>query len=655
MSGYQSVRAAYAAYRDVLLDHICSFLKSTDENFEPFRQSGEALPRRLAHISEEEACSGYIPIGFLQQRLGFSNAFKAAAMCAYFSAVDGEFGYACSQVTHGNRFLDANDMIGLFFHGLAEFFDGKDCIPLLFQFDSRDAAQYNMPLLLHSRIFAILCGEETAYRYPYFTGSSGGRHSVEMTGRQAQKDRLLFLMKNHARHDESVAAVVGERGSGRKLLLETACRELGMELIVIDWHLLKAQEPVQAALDVRRELLLQNAYCCVTDLNGEADRDSLEQLWLFASLLSRSGRPLFVTATEDEADLLCSVCRLQTVRVGELSRQERCRLWQRHLPGLGEACGELADAYRFTPGQIQALATSCKEAGTVTLEEVKRRCVASLSDIMGNKAQLIRTGFTFDDLILPESEKQQLAEALNHIRFGSKVYDLWNFKEKYPYGRGLILLFEGAPGTGKTMAASVISAELGVPAFKVDLSKVVSKYIGETEKKLGEIFDIAQRNNAVLFFDETDALFGRRSEIRDSHDRYANIETSYLLQRIEEFHGVAILATNFMKNMDDAFLRRIHYVIHFPYPGCDQRLALWKSCFPENTGEKLDFSYLAEHFELSGAMIKNTVLSAAFLAAAEEAGSGIAMGHVVKALKTQMKKHGRVISDGELETALAQE
>jgi SpoVK/Ycf46/Vps4 family AAA+-type ATPase len=213
-----------------------------------------------------------------------------------------------------------------------------------------------------------------------------------------------------------------------------------------------------------------------------------------------------------------------------------------------------------------------------------------------------------------------------------------------PYGRGLSMLFEGPPGTGKTMAASIVGNELGLPVFKIDLSKMQSKYIGETEKNLGAVFDIAQKNNAILFFDETDAIFSKRSEVRESHDKYANAEISFLLQRMEEYDGILILTTNFKQNIDAAFMRRISYVIRFPFPEKAQRLQLWNTIFPKEAEleEGIDFQFLAETFELSGAMIKNAAVSAAFLAAAQS--RKIGMREILLAVKKQFAKFGKTLS-----------
>lgn len=281
---------------------------------------------------------------------------------------------------------------------------------------------------------------------------------------------------------------------------------------------------------------------------------------------------------------------------------------------------------------------------TITLSQIEGICLDRTGDDLGNCADRLNTGYTMEDLILPPEEKRQIREGMDHIRYRYQVYDQWNFKQKVKYGRGLSMLFEGPPGTGKTMAASIIGNELGLPVFQIDLSRVLSKYIGETEKSLGRIFDLAGKNNAILFFDETDALFGKRSEIKDSHDKYANVETSFLLQKMEEYQGAVIMTTNLLTNIDSAFLRRISYIIHFPFPDAEQREILWKGVFPREAplDGTVDLQFLAQRFEMTGAMIKNSALSAAFLAAAQD--RAITMGDLLYAIQKQFSKHGKRLS-----------
>lgn len=211
------------------------------------------------------------------------------------------------------------------------------------------------------------------------------------------------------------------------------------------------------------------------------------------------------------------------------------------------------------------------------------------------------------------------------------------------------MLFYGAPGTGKTMAAQVLAAELGLPLYRVDLSQLISKYIGETQKNIGQIFDEAERSECILLFDEADAIFTRRSDVSDAQDRYSNAETAYLLQRIEQYGGVCILATNLLQNFDDAFRRRISYMVHFPLPDEGLRQELWESIFPEETplGEDLDPALLARAFELSGASIKNAALHGALLAAAE--GTEVQMRHLMGSIRNEYEKQGKNFSASQRE------
>jgi SpoVK/Ycf46/Vps4 family AAA+-type ATPase len=252
----------------------------------------------------------------------------------------------------------------------------------------------------------------------------------------------------------------------------------------------------------------------------------------------------------------------------------------------------------------------------------------------------------WDDLILPADQKQQLSELAARYRQRGRVYDMWGF-QPIPSG-GIVALFSGASGTGKTLAAEVIAGELGLDLYKVDLSAVVSKYIGETEKNLGRIFEAAAAGDLVLFFDEADALFGKRSEVSDAHDRYANIEVAYLLQRLETYDGLVVMATNLQRNIDQAFLRRISLAVDFALPDETQRRAIWLRSFPAAAPvEDLDVDFLARNFKVTGGVIRNAALTAAFLGAEE--GDVISMEHIAIALKREFQKLGRLRTEIEFD------
>jgi len=247
----------------------------------------------------------------------------------------------------------------------------------------------------------------------------------------------------------------------------------------------------------------------------------------------------------------------------------------------------------------------------------------------------------WDDLILPPKTSDQLREICDHARYGEVVYDRWGFGRKLSLGKGLNVLFCGAPGTGKTLAADVIANALGLDLYKIDLSRIVSKYIGDTEKNLDRVFSSAESANAVLHFDEADTLCGKRSQVKDAHDRYANIEVGYLLQKMEEYAGIAILSTNLRSSMDEAFTRRLRFIVEFPFPEESDRYRIWKGHFPAEApcASDIDLEFLARQFRIAGGPIRNIVLNASFLAAA--AGTSIGMRHLLCATRREMAKMGR--------------
>jgi hypothetical protein len=281
----------------------------------------------------------------------------------------------------------------------------------------------------------------------------------------------------------------------------------------------------------------------------------------------------------------------------------------------------------------EALAASDDQAPDVRLWNACRsQARLRLEDL----AQRIEPAAAWDDLVLPPADKALLREVAAQVAQRARVYETWGFAEKVTRGLGISALFSGPSGTGKTMAAEVLANELHLDLYRIDLASVVSKYIGETEKNLRRVFDTAEDSGAILFFDEADALFGKRSEVKDSHDRYANIEVSYLLQRIEGYRGLAVLATNLKGAVDAAFLRRIRFVINFPFPDATQRAEIWRRVFPAKTPtDGLDPTVLAR-LSIAGGNIRNIALNAAFLAA--QSGEPVRMTHVLHSARTEYAK-----------------
>jgi SpoVK/Ycf46/Vps4 family AAA+-type ATPase len=264
-------------------------------------------------------------------------------------------------------------------------------------------------------------------------------------------------------------------------------------------------------------------------------------------------------------------------------------------------------------------------------------------------ARKITPRYDWLDLILPGDQVEILREMVATIRSRPLVLEEWGVGKKLAASAGITALFFGSPGTGKTMGAEVIARELGLDLYKIDLSNMISKYIGETEKNLEKIFNEAESSNAILFFDEADAIFGKRSEVKDAHDRYANIEVSYLLQRMESYNGVTILATNLKANLDDAFTRRIQFAVDFPFPKELDRLRIWQTLFPPDVPRDptLNLELMAERFDLAGGNIRNIIVTATYLAAAN--GQVVNMDHMLHATRRELQKMGRLLNERDLE------
>ncbi|HQZ36530.1 MAG TPA: ATP-binding protein [Ilumatobacteraceae bacterium] len=305
------------------------------------------------------------------------------------------------------------------------------------------------------------------------------------------------------------------------------------------------------------------------------------------------------------------------------------------------ALGSTPRTHRLTAEQLE-MASGRFEANGRDLDLTVRRLVSARLDDLTRR---VRPERGWHELVLPDEQVSLLSDMVHRYRNGGLVFDDWGFPTSP--SRGLVLLFSGPSGTGKTLAAEVMAGALGLDLYRLDLSSVVSKFIGETEKNLDEVFAAAGAGNLVLFFDEADALFGKRSEVKDAHDRYANLEVSYLLQRLERYDGVVVLATNFEKNIDDAFMRRIHARIDFTVPSSVQRREIWVQHLPDSAPleDNIDLTGIAERFELSGGSIRNAAVTAAFIAA--DRGDAIGTTHILLAIQRELRKQGRLIKTSE--------
>ncbi|MDQ2805619.1 MAG: AAA family ATPase [Chloroflexota bacterium] len=455
----------------------------------------------------------------------------------------------------------------------------------------------------------------------------------------------------------------GPEGQGKRAAAEGLAATLGRRLLVVDCAALMANhaDSTQAITRTLREARLQGGivYWAGADALAPKREESLPELGgnLLRPLAGWPGCALFDIRTVGVPHLNGGplVVDLDFPSPGN---EQRRVLWDEALAGHALAAdvdlGLLTGAFRLTGDQISGAAESAAQAAAwhahggvgapIAMRDLVMASRAHSNQGLGMLARKIIPRYTWNDLVLPSDRLAQLHEMCSGVRFAPIVFEQWGFDRKLSSGKGVNVLFAGAPGTGKTMAAEVLATDLGLDLYKIDLSALVSKYIGETEKNLEKIFREGHTSNAILFFDEADSIFGKRSEVKDSHDRYANMEISYLLQRMEEYDGIVILATNLRKNMDEAFVRRMRGAIEFPLPEETDRLEIWRRTFPVEAplDPNADLAFLARAFKFSGGNIKNIVLEAAFLAA--QSGTTITMTHLVHATRREHQKTGRLIA-----------
>jgi hypothetical protein len=406
-----------------------------------------------------------------------------------------------------------------------------------------------------------------------------------------------------------------------------------------------------------------------SDLPASADRWTLARLWDREAVLSRSALALECDDTEGRraasvfVDSLAGPVIVVTREPIPLRTRdsihldlalppptEQKALWQEMLGSataqLNGELDRLIAHFRMGARAIQAAGAQARATGVVDGPSLWHACRVQARARLEGLAHRIDPRAGWDDLVLPEPQLRMLRDMASQVRHRGLVYEAWGFGGSGTHGLGISALFAGASGTGKTLAAEVLAHDLGLDLYRIDLSQVVSKYIGETEKNLQRVFDAAEQGGAVLLFDEADALFGRRSEVRDSHDRYANIEISYLLQRMEAYRGLALLTTNLKSLLDSAFLRRIRFIVQFPFPEAHHRAAIWRRMFPPLAPtEGLDLTKLSA-LNVAGGHIRNIALGAAFLAA--EAGEPVRMGHMLRATRAEYAKLEKTLTEAEI-------
>jgi len=522
------------------------------------------------------------------------------------------------------------------------------------------------PLRIDERILHVLAGVAyTDERLQWITRPHAAQHELPAAHR-AIAERMAALWGAAAANDElwPPLQLVGEEDAGVADVAAEACRQRGLGLRVIRAHEVPgppADRQLLARIWEREATLAGSALLVMLD---EADQADAQRA--VAALVERTRFALIVAGCEP---LRQPGRPLPRFDVHKPDRAEQAALWRRALAGIGEPApagpdgdaadrpafddciDRLANQFNLGPAAIataSAMVSRAKEASPEAIAaQLWETCRGQARSRLDDLAQRVETAAIWDDLVLPAFQMQILRDIVVNVRQRARVYDQWGFAAKSSRGLGISALFAGASGTGKTLAAEIMANELRLDLYRIDLSQVVSKYIGETEKNLRRVFEAAETAGAVLLFDEADALFGKRSEVKDSHDRYANIEVSYLLQRMETYRGLAILTTNMKQALDHAFMRRIRFIVQFPFPNAAERAEIWKRVFPPATPTAgLDVARLAR-LNVAGGNIRNIALGAAFLAADERA--PVSMAHLLRVARAEYAKIDRPLTESEIE------
>lgn len=473
-----------------------------------------------------------------------------------------------------------------------------------------------------------------------------------------------------------VVHIIGERQTGKKFLVRHISKHLKHNVLIYEYEEPNnGEEFVRVCQKIKRSMYLLESRLCI-DIPEKFEiseknikvRENIIRMIKKIDGTSAFGKRLEKESTEiinnsDNLELFVisnknikihpyidnAVCQFEMKKLNEMQSQ---KVWKTFIYAfLGKNAverlniSEMAAKMNISIGNIKKIVQQMKYSEEDLIYDnryISKLCYQVLNDGRYDDIKYIDFLYQWEDLKLEEKQKSKIMDIYSQIKYKLKVYNEYGMERHIQYGRCVSALFSGPSGTGKTMAVYVLANMLNLELYKVDLSKVVDKYIGETEKRLEEIFRKAEQSNMILFFDEADALFGKRSEVNDSKDKYANTEVAYLLQRIEEFDGIVILATNYRENIDAAFMRRIKFEVRFTIPDKKIRYEIWKSVLGEKmAGEDIDLEYLSENFEFTGATIKNVVLNAVFKSVSQQ--KSLRMKHIIWAIQSEYEKNGKMV------------
>lgn len=647
------------------LDKICSLMKKKFQLAEQKKEQRleETLILEIRERTKEllrmekEGLEGdeFWPLPYLLYIIDASDFERHLLYLLFFQEVCPQASLACKSLNETSFRTYVNWEIAV------ETFEGKfqqtKELPLFFETSffrtlflaSEMISAQKEELRLDERILDLILSQSIEY---------GGYEGVswileEETKPFVWQESLLYSMNFCLSKDSNqrrILQLYGSVGSGKKTMLRQISARKQKQILLLKMDQMRGEKE-QVFRIWWRECFFWNALPAIETKEGESQR-----LEFFLSSMSKK-LPNLILLSKERQNLYIEDAVVFDFSMDEVAKKSQEKFYAYFSKSYNWKEGvdfkEIAAKFYLTPAKIKkvcAMADGYRQMQgqeTISYQNLYQACRAILDVDWKERAQKIESRFTWEDLVLPKPQKNDLKIACNQVKYRHKVYEEWEFGKTVPYGRGVSILLSGPPGTGKTMAAQVIAGEIGMDLYRVSLPAVVSKYIGETEKNLNDIFERAKKSQVILFFDEADVLFSKRTEVKDSNDKYNNMEAAFLLQKMEDYEGVTLLATNYLKNFDEAFKRRIKFIVDFPFPDTASREKIWRKLIPDFlVTQEIDFSYLAEGFELSGSNIKNIVLYAVFLIADSKRSLG--MRELLQGIKNEYYKLGKVLSEREL-------
>ncbi len=468
---------------------------------------------------------------------------------------------------------------------------------------------------------------------------------------------LSAYLGSHA-DERRIINLFGAKGSGRRWLIYHCIQDKHQEMFCINLELLKRifDTNEKQFFELIREMMIYNSVPVLVMNTYDKDKVDYSEYTQVIKSLQIYFQSIFILSERKIWFEMVDFESLFYLSVQKPTLFESQGIWQRESRkySLSKDVNPLMMANRFSLsiGQIKnalklaEIYSRTSAAKRINAMHLKRSCYNVVDRLKNEHLNKIDAYYNWDDLVVSHQIKEKLNRVCNQVKYKEKVYETWDLQSKITYGKGVSLILSGPPGTGKTMAAQVLANDVGLDLYRVELASIVSKYVGETEKNLNDIFEQGQKSNIILLFDEADVLFSKRTEVKNATDKYSNMEAAYMLQKIEDYEGIVILSTNYLVSFDEAFKRRIKFVIDFTLPTFEERRQLWSNAIPSTLPcSEIDLDYLS-HFELSGSNIKNIVIFGAFEAAADK--EVLRMKHLVKGIQNEFSKNGKVMTENDI-------